>query len=70
MEALRNIGKLKEKHNKLEARLAALEEGKLDQTQLAQLRELITNKGNFISPDAAPSYLLSVTYRASTDLKP
>ncbi|XP_044188527.1 glutamine-rich protein 2 isoform X3 [Thunnus albacares] len=46
VEALRNIGKLKEKHNKLEARVAELEEGKLDQTQLTQLRELVTNKGS------------------------
>ncbi|KAM7371432.1 hypothetical protein PAMP_008679 [Pampus punctatissimus] len=45
VEALRDIGKLKERHNKLEARVEALEEGKVDQTQLAQLRELITNKG-------------------------
>ncbi|XP_040918160.1 glutamine-rich protein 2 [Toxotes jaculatrix] len=46
VEALRNISKLKEKFNKLEARVAALEEGKVDQTQLAQLRELITDKGS------------------------
>ncbi|CAK6979475.1 glutamine-rich protein 2 isoform X3 [Scomber scombrus] len=46
VEALRNIGKLKERHGKLEARLAALEEGKADQSQLEKLRELITNKGS------------------------
>ncbi|KAM7387558.1 hypothetical protein PAMA_009939 [Pampus argenteus] len=45
VEALRDIGKLKQRHNKLEARVAALEEGKVDQAQLAQLRDLITNKG-------------------------
>ncbi|XP_018523980.1 glutamine-rich protein 2 isoform X4 [Lates calcarifer] len=46
VEALRNIGKLKEKFSKLEARVAALEEGKVDQTQLDQLREVVTNKGS------------------------
>ncbi len=50
MEALRNIGKLKDKFNQLEARVAALEEGKMDQSQLTHLRELI-NKGNFTSLD-------------------
>lgn len=50
VEALRNIGKLKERFNKLEARVAALEEVKLDQSQLTHLRELVT-KGNFISAD-------------------
>lgn len=48
--ALRDVGELKEKIDKLEARVAALEEGKVDQSQLTQLRELITNKG---SQDAA-----------------
>lgn len=48
VEALRNIGKLKEKFSKLEARVAALEEGKVDQTQLDQLREVVTNKGNHL----------------------
>lgn len=51
VEALRNIGKLREKFSKLEARVAALEEGKEDQSQLTHLRELITNKGNILSPD-------------------
>ncbi|XP_039979920.1 glutamine-rich protein 2 isoform X2 [Xiphias gladius] len=46
VEALRNIGKLKEKFSKLEARVVALEEGKVDQTQLAQLKEVVTNKGS------------------------
>ncbi|GAA6222134.1 uncharacterized protein LOC108878092 isoform X5 [Lates japonicus] len=46
VEALRNIGKLKEKFSKLEARVAALEEGKVDQTQLDQLREVVTDKGS------------------------
>ncbi|XP_044037516.1 glutamine-rich protein 2 isoform X2 [Siniperca chuatsi] len=46
VEALRNISKLKERFNKLEARVAALEEGKVDHSQLTHLRELITNKGS------------------------
>ncbi|XP_024864591.1 daf-12-interacting protein 1 isoform X6 [Kryptolebias marmoratus] len=46
VEAVRNINNLKEKFSRLEARMAALEEQKVDQNQLAQLRELITNKGS------------------------
>lgn len=65
MEALRNMGKLKENFSKLEARVAALEAGKVDQSQLTHLRELITNKGNFISPDFA----ILVNYGMLTDLK-
>ncbi|KAK2893383.1 hypothetical protein Q8A73_015867 [Channa argus] len=42
VETLRNIGKIKESVNKLDARLAAVEEGKVDQPQLTHLRELIT----------------------------
>ncbi|XP_034448539.1 uncharacterized protein LOC117765981 [Hippoglossus hippoglossus] len=45
VEALRNAVRLKEKFNRLEARVAALEEGKVDQTQLTPLRDAITNKG-------------------------
>lgn len=52
VEALRNVGKLKERFDKLEARVAALEEVKVDQSQLTHLRELITNEGNFMSPGA------------------
>lgn len=51
MEALRSIGKLKETFNKLEARVVVLEEGKVEQSQLTQLRELIANKGKGASPD-------------------
>ncbi|XP_071322262.1 glutamine-rich protein 2-like isoform X4 [Trachinotus anak] len=46
VETLRSISKLREKFNKLEARVASLEEGTVDQTQLAQLRELITEQGS------------------------
>lgn len=53
VEALRDIGKLREKFGKLEAHVAALEEGKVDQSQLALLRGLITKKGNIISPDCS-----------------
>ncbi|XP_049417509.1 uncharacterized protein C16orf96 [Epinephelus fuscoguttatus] len=44
VEALRDIGKLRERFSKLETRVAALEEGKVDQSQLTHLKELITNK--------------------------
>ncbi|XP_026220330.1 glutamine-rich protein 2 isoform X3 [Anabas testudineus] len=46
METLRNIGKLKENFDKMEARLAALEEGKVDKVELTNLSELITNTGS------------------------
>ncbi len=53
VEALRDIGKLKETFSKLEARVAALEEGKVDESQPTQLRELMENTGNLTSPDGA-----------------
>ncbi|XP_071060045.1 glutamine-rich protein 2-like isoform X2 [Pseudochaenichthys georgianus] len=46
VDALRNMGKLKESFSKLEARVAALEQGKLEPAQLKHLKELITNKGS------------------------
>uniref|UniRef100_A0A8C4I2J8 DUF4795 domain-containing protein n=1 Tax=Dicentrarchus labrax TaxID=13489 RepID=A0A8C4I2J8_DICLA len=46
VEALRNIGKLKERFNKLEARVVALETENLDKSELTHLRELIANKGS------------------------
>ncbi|TDH03360.1 hypothetical protein EPR50_G00162420 [Perca flavescens] len=42
-EALKNIGKLTEGFGKLEARVASLEEDKVDQSQLMHLKKLITN---------------------------
>ena len=51
VEALRSIGKLRKTFNKVEARVVALEDGKADKSQLSHLKELVTNKGNFISPD-------------------
>ncbi|XP_035852922.1 glutamine-rich protein 2 isoform X2 [Sander lucioperca] len=42
-EALKNIGKLKEGFGELEARVAALEEDKVDQSQLMHLKKLIAN---------------------------
>lgn len=45
LEILRDIGKLREKFCKLEARVAALEEGKVDRVELTQLKELISNHG-------------------------
>lgn len=46
VEALRDISKLREKFSKLQARVVQLEEGKLDQSQLTHVTELITNKGS------------------------
>lgn len=46
MLALRNIGKQRDTFNKLEARVAALEEAKVEQSELTHIRELITHKGN------------------------
>ncbi|XP_013854914.1 titin, partial [Austrofundulus limnaeus] len=42
-ETVRNLNNLQEKLSQVEARTAALEEQKVDQNQLAQLRELISN---------------------------
>lgn len=46
VEALRDISKLRDKFSKLQARVVELEEGKLDQSQLTRVTELITNKGS------------------------
>lgn len=46
VEVLRDISKLREKFSKLQARVVELEEGKLDQSQLTHVTELITNKGS------------------------
>ncbi|XP_063759396.1 uncharacterized protein LOC134877720 isoform X2 [Eleginops maclovinus] len=46
VEALRNIGKLTESFSQLDARVAAVEQGKLDQSQLKHLKELIAHKGS------------------------
>ncbi|XP_030264597.1 glutamine-rich protein 2 isoform X5 [Sparus aurata] len=46
MSALRNIGKQRDTFNKLEARVAALEEAKVEQSELTHIRELITHKGS------------------------
>lgn len=45
LEILRDISKLREKFCKLEARVMALEEGKVDRVELTQLKELISNHG-------------------------
>ncbi|KAM8724888.1 uncharacterized protein AB9X84_004410 isoform 2-T2 [Acanthopagrus schlegelii] len=44
--ALRNIGKQRETFNQLEARVAALEEAKVEQSELTHLREIIAHKGS------------------------
>ena len=45
VEALRSAVRLKERFTRLEARVAALEEGKVDRTQLGPLRDAISNRG-------------------------
>lgn len=45
LEILRDISKLRGKFSKLEARVAALEEGRVDRVELTQLKELISNHG-------------------------
>lgn len=50
VEALRDISKLREKFSKLQACVVELEEGKLDQSQLTRVKELITNKGTTVEP--------------------
>nr|XP_046270713.1 glutamine-rich protein 2 [Scatophagus argus] len=50
VEALRSISKLTERFSELGARVAALEEGKVEQVELSHLRELLTEQG---SQDAA-----------------
>lgn len=47
VEALRNVGALRKRFGRLEARVAALEGGKVDQSQLTNLRELIVNQGTW-----------------------
>lgn len=46
VEALRDVSKLRGKFSKLQARVEELEEGKLAQSQLTHVTELITNKGS------------------------
>ncbi|XP_075998829.1 uncharacterized protein LOC142992335 [Genypterus blacodes] len=45
VEALRNLSKLKERHNELEAHVKDLQAHKADQAQLEQLKELLTDRG-------------------------
>ncbi|KAM3597472.1 uncharacterized protein V6R79_005064 [Siganus canaliculatus] len=46
VEALRNIGRLREEFSELEARVVVLEEGKVDRTLITELRELIADRGS------------------------
>ncbi|XP_042172261.1 glutamine-rich protein 2-like [Oncorhynchus tshawytscha] len=51
VEALRDVGRLRERHNTLETRVELLEAGKADQAQLQHLRELLTDLGDRDVPD-------------------
>lgn len=50
VEALRDLSKLRGKFSRLQARVVELEEGKLDQSQLTHITELIANKGTKMLP--------------------
>ncbi|XP_049323993.1 glutamine-rich protein 2 isoform X5 [Astyanax mexicanus] len=51
LEALRNVGRLQEKHESLEARVKCLEGGKADHAQVQQLRELLSDMGERDMPE-------------------
>ncbi|XP_042183827.1 glutamine-rich protein 2-like [Oncorhynchus tshawytscha] len=51
VEALRDVGRLRERHNTLETRVELLEAGKVDQAQLQHLRELLPDMGDRDVPD-------------------
>ncbi|KAM9472816.1 uncharacterized protein ACWYII_007990 isoform 6-T6 [Salvelinus alpinus] len=51
VEALRDVGRLRERHNTLETRVELLEAGKADQAQLQHLREHLTDMGDRDVPD-------------------
>ncbi|CAB1342110.1 unnamed protein product [Coregonus sp. 'balchen'] len=51
VEALRDVGRLRERHNTLETRVELLEAGKADQAQLQHLRELLTDMGDRDVPE-------------------
>ncbi|XP_052347297.1 glutamine-rich protein 2 isoform X2 [Oncorhynchus keta] len=51
VEALRDVGRLRERHNTLETRVELLEAGKADQAQLQHLRELLPDMGDRDVPD-------------------
>ncbi|XP_047427694.1 glutamine-rich protein 2 isoform X3 [Mugil cephalus] len=46
LEALRNISKLQDRFSQMEARVAVLEKEKVDQSQLARLKEQVPSKGS------------------------
>lgn len=49
-EALRDLGNLRGKFSRLQARVVELEEGKVDQSQLTHVTELIASKGTKMLP--------------------
>ncbi|XP_064862816.1 uncharacterized protein C16orf96 [Oncorhynchus nerka] len=51
VEALRDVGRLRERHNTLETRVELLEAGKADQAQLQHLWELLPDMGDRDVPD-------------------
>lgn len=50
VEALRDLSTLRLKFSRLQARVVELEEGKLDQSELTHITELIANKGTKMLP--------------------
>lgn len=50
VEALRDLSKLRGEFSRLQARVVELEEGKLDQSQLTHITELLASKGTKMLP--------------------
>uniref|UniRef100_A0A8C1JE17 DUF4795 domain-containing protein n=1 Tax=Cyprinus carpio TaxID=7962 RepID=A0A8C1JE17_CYPCA len=57
VEALREVGGLRERHESLEARVGQLESNKADQTQLQHLRDLLNAMEERQVPDQVPEQL-------------
>lgn len=67
IKTLKNIDELKETFDELKSRVAAVEERKVDQAELTDLRELISSKGNHISlnvPSALNVYCQLLTIQS------
>lgn len=50
MQALRDLSQLRGKFSRLQARVVELEDGKLDQSALTHITELMASRGTQISP--------------------
>ncbi|KAK7174216.1 hypothetical protein R3I93_001422 [Phoxinus phoxinus] len=57
VEALKEVGRLRDRHESLETRVGQLEANKADRTQLQHLRDLLTAMGERQIPDHVPEQL-------------